>query len=49
MSTHNLLDPLFKTIDKIIFGFEEIKEAEDAPFFKELDTEEEFDVERSSN
>lgn len=49
MIDKNILAPLFKTIDKVIFGIEEAKETEMKPDYIEIDTEEEFDVERSSN
>lgn len=49
MIDKNILAPLFKTIDKVIFGIEEQKEPEIKPDFIEIDTEEEFDVERSIN
>ncbi|MBI2785448.1 MAG: hypothetical protein HYX60_03725 [Legionella longbeachae] len=49
MSDKNILTPLFKTIDKVIFGIDESDETESKPDFIELDNEEEFDVERSTN
>ncbi|WP_454781341.1 hypothetical protein [Legionella sp. WA2022007384] len=49
MRDKNILAPLFKTIDKVVFGIEEPKEPETKPEFIEIDTEEEFDVERSIN
>ncbi len=49
MIDKDLLAPLFKTIDKVIFGIEEEKEPESKPDFIEIETEEEFDVERSIN
>jgi len=49
MKDNNMLVPLFKTLDKIIFGIEEEVENDKCHDFLELDTEEEFDVVRSSN
>jgi hypothetical protein len=49
MIDKNILAPLFKTIDKYIFGIEEHHEPETTSEFIELDTEEEFDVKRSIN
>lgn len=49
MSDKNILAPLFKTIDKVVFGIEETDEPETNLDFIEIDTEEEFDVERSIN
>ena len=51
MSTKNpdIISPLFKDIDKIIFGIEEFKESATPSEFIECDTEEEFDVQRSIN
>ena len=49
MTDKNILAPLFKTIDKVVFGIEESKEPESTPDFIEIDTEEEFDVTRSIN
>jgi hypothetical protein len=50
MIDKNILAPLFRTIDKVVFGIEEPKETEKKkPEFIEIDTEEEFDVERSIN
>lgn len=49
MKTHNLLEPLFRTIDKVFFGFEEINEIEKQPDYLESENDEEFDVERSTN
>lgn len=49
MIDKNILAPLFKTIDKVIFGIEEANEPKIKPDFIETDTEEEFDVERSIN
>ncbi len=49
MKKHNILAPLFKKIDKVFFGFEEINEIEKQPDFIESENDEEFDVERSSN
>ncbi len=49
MIDKNILAPLFKTIDKVVFGIQESNEPEVKPEFIEIDTEEEFDVERSIN
>lgn len=49
MRNNSLLMPLFKTIDKVLFGIEEINEIEKEPEFIKCDNEEEFDVERSVN
>ena len=49
MKKHSLLAPLFKKIDKVFFGFEEINEIEKQPDYIDSDNDEEFDVERSSN
>lgn len=49
MKQNNLLAPLVKKIDQIIFGFEEINEAEQKNKFIDNDNDEEFDAERSSN
>ena len=49
MREKNLLAPLFKTLDKVIFGIDSEEEPEKKPEFIELDNEEEFDVKRSIN
>lgn len=49
MKNSNILSPLFKTIDKMLFGIEEINEIEKQPDFIECDNEEEYDVQRSIN
>lgn len=49
MKNNSLLLPLFKTIDKFLFGIEEINEIEKEPEYIVCDNEEEFDVERSIN
>ncbi|VEB32758.1 Uncharacterised protein [Legionella sainthelensi] len=49
MIDKNILAPLFKTIDKVVFGIEDVEEPQTKPDFIEIDTEEEFDVERSTN
>jgi hypothetical protein len=49
MRKHSILAPLFKKIDKVFFGFEELNEIENKQEAKECDNDEEFDVERSSN
>lgn len=49
MIDKNLLEPLFKAIDKVLLGIEEPKETDKLLEFIEIDTEEEFDVKRSIN
>jgi hypothetical protein len=49
MKNSSLLIPLFKKIDKILFGIEEINEIEKQPEVIESDNDEEFDVQRSIN
>lgn len=49
MIDKNLFAPLLKTLDKVILGIEEFPEADKRLDFIEIDTEEEFDVERSMN
>ena len=49
MNKNSLLTPLFKKIDKVFFGFEELTEIEKQPESRESDNDEEFDVERSNN
>lgn len=49
MKNSSLLMPLFKKIDKVLFGIDEINEIENQPVMQESDNEEEFDVVRSSN
>ncbi|MDR3442166.1 MAG: hypothetical protein P4L65_04030 [Legionella sp.] len=49
MIDKNLFAPLLKTLDKVILGIEELPEADKRLDFIEIDTEEEFDVERSMN
>ncbi|MGL5743138.1 MAG: hypothetical protein ACRCXC_11670 [Legionella sp.] len=52
MIDKNILAPLFKTIDKVVFGIEESNEPvnkQAKPEFIEIETEEEFDVTRSIN
>lgn len=48
MNTDSILAPLFKKIDKIFFGFEEV---DDLDTNKEVDSDidDEFDAERSTN
>ena len=49
MADKNIFAPLIKTINKVVFGIEEPKEMDNKKSdFIETDTEEEFDVERSS-
>jgi hypothetical protein len=45
----SILIPLFKQIDKVIFGIEEITEVEKQPDFIDCENDEEFDVQRSIN
>ncbi len=49
MQTRNILEPLFKTIDKVFFGIEDIQEIEKESQYIESDNDEEFDVVRSTN
>ncbi|MCL9683770.1 hypothetical protein [Legionella maioricensis] len=49
MKNSGILIPLFKKIDKVLFGIEDIQEIEKEPDFIECDNEEEFDVQRSIN
>lgn len=49
MKNSSLLQPLFKKIDKVFFGIEDLNEIEKNPEFLESDNEEEFDAERSTN
>lgn len=49
MKSNSILVPLFRTIDKVLFGIEELNEIEKEPEFIQSENEEEFDVERSSN
>ena len=49
MTKLNILAPLFKKIDKVFFGFEDLNEIEKQPEYLDSDNDEEFDVERSSN
>lgn len=49
MKKNDLLEPLFRKIDKVVFGFEEINEIEKQPEYMECDNDEEFDVQRSIN
>ena len=49
MKKHNILEPFFKKIDKIFFGFEEINDIEQKPDVIESENDEEYDVERSNN
>lgn len=49
MKKNSLFEPLFRTIDKVLFGFEELNEIEKKPEYMVSDNEEEFDVERSIN
>ena len=41
--------PLFKTIDKVFFGIDDLNKIEKKSELIESDNEEEFDVERSTN
>lgn len=49
MRDMNLLDSLFKALDKVVLGIESPGEPENQQDFIELDDEEEFDVKRSIN
>lgn len=49
MKNSRILTPLFKKIDKVLFGIEETKEIEKQADFFESEDEEEFDVQRSIN
>ncbi|WP_173235402.1 hypothetical protein [Legionella antarctica] len=49
MKNSGILIPLFKKIDKILFGIEEINEIDKQPESIESDNDEEFDVQRSIN
>lgn len=49
MKDSSLLTPLFKQIDAMFFGVINLYGVEKEPEFIEIDTEEEFDVERSTN
>ena len=49
MNHTNILMPLFKTIDKVFFGIDDLNKIEKKSELIESDNEEEFDVERSTN
>lgn len=49
MKDNALLTPLFKTIDRVLFGINDFSDEEQQSDYLQLDTEEEFDVERSTN
>lgn len=49
MKNNSILQPLFKKIDKLLFGIDEINEIEKQPESLQSENEEEYDVERSSN
>ncbi len=49
MTKNSLLAPLFRTIDKVIFGFQELHDADERSMAREYDNDEEFDAERSTN
>ncbi|CAM2752257.1 hypothetical protein [Legionella worsleiensis] len=49
MNTNSILMPLYRTLDKILFGISEINEIEKKDEFIESDNDEEFDVVRSMN
>jgi hypothetical protein len=52
MIDKNILIPIMKTLDKVILGINDVEEAKPVDArkqFIEIDTEEEFDVERSMN
>lgn len=46
MKNSSILLPLFKTIDKVLFGFEELNEIEKNPEEIQSDNEEEFIAEK---
>lgn len=49
MSNSNILIPLFKKLDKILFGIEEINEIEKHPDSIDSENEDEFVAQRSIN
>ena len=49
MIDKNLFAPLIKTLDKVLLGIEEPQQNDKRFEFIEIDTGEEFDVERSMN
>lgn len=49
MIKESLIEPFIKTVDKVIFGFEEINEIEKEPEFIKCDNEDEYDAQRSIN
>lgn len=49
MKDNSLLTPLFKQIDAVFFGMVNLYDVEKQSDYIEIDTEEEFDVERSVN
>jgi hypothetical protein len=49
MKNNTILMPLFRTIDKLLFGIEEINEIDRQADLIDSDNEEEFEVEQSSN
>lgn len=49
MKNNSILVPLFRTIDKVLFGIDDLHEIEKQPEFSKSDNEEEFDAEPSSN
>ncbi|MDR3501923.1 MAG: hypothetical protein P4L79_05005 [Legionella sp.] len=52
MIDKNILIPIIKTLDKVILGIDDVEESKPVDArqqFIEIDTEEEFDVERSMN
>lgn len=49
MRNNSILVPLFKKIDKVLFGIEEVQEIKKPSEYMPSEDEEEFDVERSSN
>ncbi len=51
MKEHQLLAPLFRAIDKVVFGFEQeqIFEREQSQQEQECENDDEFDVIRSTN
>lgn len=49
MQKNHILTPLFKKIDKIFFGFEDVEEIEKEPELINSENDDEFDAVRSSN
>lgn len=49
MKNSSILVPLFRTIDKVLFGIEEINEIEKQPDLIVSENEERFDIEETKN